>query len=181
MDDAQLVEACKKKDRNAQKELYERYAAAMLGVCMRYTQSREAAEDVLHDGFLRIFDSIKSIRNPQSLRSWMHSIMIRTAVAYYRQNNDTTEIRTDETELELSDNTTQIYDNIDLEVILKAIKELPETYRITFNLCEVEEYEFDEVGEMLGVKSSTVRSNLCRAKKILQQKLSPLFDKQKEK
>lgn len=171
-DEATLVEACLKHDQRACKQLYDRYASQMLGVCMRYAINREAAEDLLHEGFIKVFENLGKLRDKSQLGPWIRSVMVHTAVSAYRKEKiyeNSVGIDVDDF---CSSQQDDIYGAIDIELILKAIQELPPAYRVAFNLCEIEGYSFAEASEILGIVESSVRSNYCRARHILAEKLS---------
>ena len=175
LDEASLVKACLKHDQKACRQLYDSFAPQMLGVCMRYAQSREAAEDILHDGFIKVFENLHKLRDVSQLAAWIRSVMVNTAVSAFRhecKKNAATDLFDDD---DFSYGSDDIYGNIDIEVIMQAVQELPDTYRLCFNLCEIEGYSFSEVSKQLGIGESGVRSNICRARKILSQKLSKLL------
>ncbi len=175
-DDALLVAACRKNDPKACRELYERFAPQMYAICLRYTRTNADAEDVLHDGFIKVFNSLHKLRESDSLYGWIKSIMVYTAINNYNRSNPIANYDTEAEEtVENSYDCNLIYDNIDIEFILENIRQLPPRYQMAFNLCEIEELSFDEAAERLSVSSSTVRSNLSRAKHILAEKLKPYF------
>lgn len=164
-------------DQRACKELYDRYAPMMFGICLRFSRTKSAAEDVLHDGFLKVFSSLDKLRSADSLVNWMHSIMVNTAVNIYRKERlralpDTERQQTDE-DMPYTDNA---FDSMDMEFIMETIRQLPPRYRMTFNLCEIEGYSFEEAANILGVEEATIRSNLARAKSILMSKLKPYIE-----
>ncbi len=176
-EEAQLVAACLKKDRKACKKLYELFAPQMYALCLRYTQTNTAAEDVLHDGFIKVFESLDKLRNTESLRSWIYSIMLYTAINSLRKESPIIEAEYSN-DTSSSDNYTEsdeIYSNIDIEIILNEIRQLPTRYRTAFNLCVIEGYSYDDAAKTLNVEAVTIRSNLLRAKRILAKKLKPYY------
>lgn len=172
-EEAHLVEACKKKDRRAYRELYDRFSPQMYAICLRYTHSQNAAEDVLHDAFIKVIDSLHRIKNSDSLKSFINSITVHTAINAYRDQpfvvdpDSVSEIVEDDFGPE------SLYSSIDIQYILEAIRQLPSRYQLVFNLCEIEGYSFAEVAKQLNIQESSVRSNLLRAKRILAEKLKP--------
>ncbi len=180
--DEELVARCLKKDQRAYKELYERYAGRMYGVCLRYCRGTAAAEDVLHDGFIKVFESLHKLKDVRSLSTWIQSIMIHTAInSFLREQPVMNNEKMDEVLSDQHKGSTEIYDMIDIELILAAIAELPRQYQIVFNLCAVEEYERTAVAKMLNISEETVRSNLFRARKLLAKKLKPLLEEKNRK
>ena len=175
-DDAHLIEACCNQDREAQRILYERFAPQMFGLLLRYAPSRAAAEDLLHDGFIKVFKDINRLRDSRTLAGWIRSVMIFTAISSFRveQRNSPTE-DFDNSVSEGFNGAEEILDAIDIEIIQKAISELPAQYRLAFNLCEIEGYSSAEAANLLGVEAVTVRSNLHRAKLILRRLLAKFF------
>ncbi|MFH2143159.1 MAG: sigma-70 family RNA polymerase sigma factor, partial [Bacteroidota bacterium] len=170
----QIIEGCRKNDRKAQKMLYDRYASVMLGICMRYTKSRSEAEDVLQDGFVKIFLRMKQYKAEGSFEGWMKRAMVNTAISNYRKNlkhyyqqniGDYTEANID----------SSIHDSdFTCEEMLEIIRELPDGYRVVFNLFAVEGYKHKEISDILGIDISTSKSQFSRAKKIIQKKLKVL-------
>lgn len=159
-----LVEACLRHDERAYKRLYDAYAPKMLGVCLRYAHDRDAAQDMLHDGFIKVFDNLKSLKDPAQLGGWIRRVMVNTALNALRSIRETTTLDDPEAaEMPLTVN----YDGYDTERILLAIQRLPEQYRAVFNLYEIEGYSHAEIGEKMGIKESSVRSILSRAKQKL--------------
>ena len=169
-----LVEACRRKDQRAFKRLYDCYAPVMYGVCLRFTRSKSDAEDVLHDGFIKVFQTIDKLRDVESLGGWIRSIMIFTAINSNRRKLPIAEQHSDndleETSVVSADG---VYDSLDRDFILDAIQKLPDQYRLVFNLCEIEGYSLNDVADLLKIGQSTVRSNLTRAKHKLAEFLGP--------
>ena len=167
-EEAQLVEACIKRDERACRQLYERYAPKMYGICLRYTHSTEAAEDVLHDGFIKVFENLNRLRNADALGSWIHRIMVYTAINSHRGELDRVDCDSVadvvESEYSTSEN---VYAKLDAEIVMHAMRELPASFRSVLNLCEIEGYDFSEVAKMMKIKESSVRATLVRAKRML--------------
>ena len=176
MNNEELIKACIRGDQLACKQLYDRFAPQMYALCLRYTQSDLAAQDVLHDGFIKVFDSLHKLRDVSALGVWIRSIMINTAINnwYHEHHNTDTDDLPDNIESSYS-TTSDIYSSIDIKVILDEIRQLTPAYRMAFNLCEIEGYDFDAAAKKLGIKTSSVRANLVRAKQILALKLSKIY------
>lgn len=171
LDEETLVKACLKHDQKACRQLYESFAPQMFGLCLRYARSREAAEDILHDGFIKVFENLNKLRDTSQLSSWIRTVMVNTAISSYRHERnmeEQTEMTDDESVFYDSND---IYSNIDIEIIMKAVQELPSAYRLAFNLVEIEGYSYSEASKEIGIAEATVRSNLCRARQILANKL----------
>ena len=167
LDDADLIEACHRKESKALKEIYERYAPKMYGVCLRYMKDSDSAEDVLHDGFIKAFSKIDNLRSIEAVEGWLRTIMINTALNALRKEKQTYELpdNVDISNDNLIDD--KIYDNVDIEILMENIRALPPRYRAVFNLCEIEGYSYNEVATKLGIQPVSVRSNLMRAKRLL--------------
>ena len=159
-----MVEACKRHDERAYKQLYDIYAPMMLTVCMRYARDRDAAQDILQDGFVKVFRHIRMLKDPMQLEGWMRRLMMNTAINSLRRVRESIsldDIGEKEAPAALH------YDRYDMERITQAIQSLPEQYRVVFNLYEIEGYSHAEIGERIGLKESSVRAVLTRAKQRL--------------
>lgn len=167
-----IIKACQKGDRSAQKALYEQFAPGMLGVCTRYAKDRESAEDFLQDGFIRVFEKIGMFRFQGSFEGWMRRIMVNMIIESYRKAGIKTELKNDfpdVTEEPISD-----MDEVDqpsMDLLLSLVQQLPERYRLVFNLHVMEELTHDEIAERLNISAGTSKSNLSRARKWLQERL----------
>ena len=172
MGEEELALQCKQANNRARKQLYEQYGGLLMAICLRYTGDKEAAEDVLHDGFIRIFQSIGqfSYQGEGSLRAWLTRIMVNGALEALRKRN----VLNEQPIEELPDD---IEDEEDLELIPQAvlmqfIQELPDGYRTVFNLYVFEEKSHKEIAEILGITEHTSSSQFFRAKKLLMKKIS---------
>ncbi|NBC82325.1 MAG: sigma-70 family RNA polymerase sigma factor [Bacteroidetes bacterium] len=160
-----IIEGCKKNKRKAQMYLYEHYAALLLGVCIRYAESKPEAEDILQEAFLKIFDNIDSYTGKGNFEGWMKRIVINTAITHYHKNKKYYHHQDveDMTEEELKINITP-----DTEYSVKELHDLlaqmPEGYRMVFNLYAVEGYKHKEIAEKLNIDESTSKSQYLRAK-----------------
>ena len=174
MEEQELAGRCRQGDNLARKELYERYAGRMLSVCLRYTGDRETAEDLMHDGFLKLFDSFDKFtwRGDGSLRAWMERVMVNTALQYLRKNDVINQS-------EGLDNVPETYEapdastveTIPQKVLMQFISELPAGYRTVFNLYIFEEKSHREIARMLGINEKSSASQLTRAKAALATKV----------
>lgn len=171
-EEAQLIEACIRRDERACRQLYERFAPKMYGICLRYTHTTAAAEDVLHDGFIKVFENLGKLRATDALGSWICKIMVYTAINSQRNELPLASCDVvDEVKNRDYASSDEIYAKIDAEIVVNAMRDLPASFRMVLNLCEVEGYSIEEVSKMLKVKNSTVRSALTRAKRMLAEKL----------
>jgi RNA polymerase sigma factor (sigma-70 family) len=170
-----LARAVQRKDPKAQTRLYEKFSSKMLAVCTRYVGDKMEAEDVMIDGFMRIFDKIDQFTFQGSFEGWVRKIMVNEALMYVRSKKMIIvdlEYATEEAIESSSFNT-------DLEAadLMKIIEELPVGYRTVFNLYAIEGYNHQEIGEMLGISEGTSKSQLSRARVMLQTKVMKLENK----
>lgn len=172
MDEKKLVKACQRKSKEAQKQLYERYQEQMFRLCYRYLCNVHDTEDVLVEGFLKIFEKINSLeyRNPGSFINWMKTIMINESLMLLRKNK---RIRFFEDDL-IIEQESLVEKKLELEEIQKAISCMPTGYRTIFNLYVVEGYSHNEIAEQLEISVQTSKSQLSRAKKFLQKLIKDL-------
>jgi len=168
-----LANGCKQRDPRAQRALYQRYYRKMYAVCLRYTDSKEDAEDIFQEAFVKVFKGITAFRGVGSLEGWVRKIFIRTSIEYYRKRSRSVfNVNIEEAyDIGTKEN---LHSNINREEILKAIRELPTGYRTIFNLYAIEGYSHKEIAQMLGISEGTSKSQLFRAKKLLQGYLSRL-------
>ena len=174
-DKEQLVFACQQKDQEAMKRLYVELAPSMLGVCMRYTRSRDEAQDLLHDGFIKVYENIGSLKEPMALESWVYHVMVNVALDYLKSSAQL--VCCDENDLEgfapESDNESLDFDmmGISVEDVVNAIQSIPEKYSVLFNMREVEDMDYDEIAALLRMPEATVRSGVARARHLIRKKL----------
>jgi len=140
----------------------------MYGVCLRYAGSYDEAQDILQEGFIKVFDKLSTFKGKGSLEGWIKRIMIHTAIEKYRERIYHLTVE------EISENGGYVQDNsgpekLSLEELLNLIQLLPDQYRLVFNLSVLEGMSHKEIGELLGITESTSRSNLSRARNILQE------------
>ncbi len=169
LSDLELIRRCSEGDPRAQELLYKRYFSFAMSICIRYTRNRFEAMEIVNDSYMKVLDNISEHDGSGSFRSWYGRILVNSAIDNYRRNAkhsshlqitdiETTEEREPEISAELSANE-----------ILSLFSLLPDHYRVTFNLYEIEGYSHEEIGQMLDISSSTSRSNLSRAKKMLRE------------
>lgn len=167
MDDQKLVRDCLKGKLQAQRELYERYSEKMLGVCYRYTRSMRDAEDVLQEGFVKVFHHLGQFKQEGELGAWIRRIMVNTALNFLKRHRKYQE------EMFFTEEYLHPVTNDDPNVRIAAkeladlIRQLPQGYQVIFNLHAVEGYSHVEIGEMLGISDGTSRSQYARARNLL--------------
>ena len=182
MDDSQLIAACKKQNRSAQKALYELYAPKMMAVCLRYCQDNETARDVLHDGFLQVFTQIGSYSGKGSFEGWLRKIFVNLALENYRQEKKKFDFLNDYGKDETDFLDTPEDDSLDIgdiprQELLNIIHGMPEGYRTVFNLVIFEDVPHKEIATMLGITENASRSQYFRAKTLLQNKVQSILKK----
>lgn len=172
--DEKIIEGCKAGNRKAQKILFEKLKSPMFGICMRYSKTKDEAEDVLMEAFMNIFSEVGSYRGDGSFEQWARRIVVNTAINNYRKNlkhyfhSDVDNI--DETQIDMDENF-QMSEDLSAKDVIKAMQELPEGYRIVFNLYVMEGYKHKEIADMLDITVGTSKSQLSKARKIIQEKL----------
>lgn len=176
MTEKQIVERCKAGDRKAFTLLYNRHAPKMMGVCYRYAKSKEEAEDMLQEGFIRLFRNINSYKGTGSFEGWTRKIIVNTAINYYKtQIKYNTTINMDDNVIEINcDDHTDIeeVENISQNSLLEMIKQLPEGYRMVFNLYVMDGYTHQEIADALNISVNTSKSQLSKARKLLRDKVN---------
>ncbi|MEM7655431.1 MAG: RNA polymerase sigma factor [Bacteroidota bacterium] len=169
--DQHIAEGCCQNDRNSQRLLYERYFESLSLVCYRYIKDRSLVDDMVHEGFMKIFRNIQKYNGKGSLEGWMKRVMVNHCLDYLRKQGR----QPHQVDLEsgaghrLSDE--DIVSNLQANYILELIHQLPELYRTVFNLNVIEGYPHKEIAKMLKVKESTSRAYLTEAKKMIRKKL----------
>ena len=167
LSDLELVRRCSEGESRAQELLYRRYFSFAMSVCIRYTRDQYEAMEIVNDSYMKVLGSIEEFDGSKSFRSWYGRILVNSAIDNYRRNSkhvshlqisdlESTEMEEPSISAELSANE-----------ILSLFNRLPDNYRVTFNLFEIEGYTHEEIGQMLDISTLTSRSNLARAKKML--------------
>jgi RNA polymerase sigma factor (sigma-70 family) len=173
--DETILQGCIEGKRNAQYELYRKFASTMLGVCLRYSQSRQEAEDILQEGFLKVFQNIHSFRKEGSLEGWIKRIMINHALNRFRKNRkqpffeDIGEIN--ETEIIEANEDTEIGEKFPADLLFSMIQSLPQGYRVVFNMYVFEDYSHKDIGEALNISENTSKTQLMKARRLLRRKI----------
>ena len=169
--DTQLIEACKKGDRVAQKALYDRLAPRMFPVCMRYIGDRTLAEDILQDGFITLFTKLGSYKGDGSFEGWARRIFVTTALMSLRQKDALKMSDELETVRGMKTEITGQMENIGYKELMELVMSLPVGFRTVFNMYAVEGYSHKEIAEILGISEVTSRSQFSRARALLQSKI----------
>ncbi len=164
-----LIKACIRGEKKYQKILYQSFYGKMLAVCMRYAADINEAQDILHDGYIKVFNKLKSFEYKGSFEGWIRRIIVNNAIDYVRNKRDfVISISDDNTFNNLKDNS---FDNNDeqlikmkAEIIIKLIQKLSPAYRTVFNMYVIEEYSHKEIAEELNISIGTSKSNFAKAK-----------------
>ena len=163
----QIIDACIKEDRIAQRILYDTYSKKMLGVCSRYATDIMEAEDILQEGFIKVYDKISTFNYKGSFEGWIRRIMVNTAINKFRTRKINLEY-TDELNSDMIDETyNEPNDKLNYEELLKLIDKLPNGYKMVFNLYVIDGFSHKEIAEKLNYKESTSRAQYHRSKKFL--------------
>jgi RNA polymerase sigma-70 factor (ECF subfamily) len=164
----ELIERCKKNDRLAQQALYDRYSPHMWGVCLRYMKNPEDAEDVLVEGFYKIFDKLDSYRGDGSFEGWIRRVLVNEALMALRKKNNFAMTVELEVNMDVAQEST-IDDELSGQEILLLLDLLPTGYRTVFNLYVLEGFKHREIAEILGISINTSKSQLILAKQRLKE------------
>jgi RNA polymerase sigma-70 factor (ECF subfamily) len=165
----QLIKNCVKQDAEAQSQLYKQYASKLFSLCLKYSKNYAEAEDNLHDTFITVFSKIVQYNNKGSFEGWLKRIAINTALQGYRKDVGVYDIVN---ESNIEDVSVAIDDeDINIDFLLKIIQELPNRYRLIFNLYVLDGYSHVEISELVNISSGTSKSNLARARLILKEKI----------
>lgn len=167
MTEKELIEGCIRENRMCQEEIFRRYAGKMMSVCLRYTRHRMEAEDILQDAFIKVFDNLDKFQHKGSFEGWIRRIVINTALKNYSRKSFSHE----QIGVEYYPDVPvapDVYSHLGEEVLMGLIADLPEGYRVVFNLYAIEGYSHKEIADTLGIQESTSRSQLVKARKLLQ-------------
>jgi len=166
----QVIQGCISGDRKSQKMLFDLFSGKMMAVCLRYSKHKMEAEDLLQDGFVKVFQNIVQYKFEGPFEQWVRKIMIHNAIKKFHKKSNKNELLV----LDEIPETTVEGNGLNLlyyNELLLIIEELPDGYRMVFNLYAIEGYNHKEISELLGIEESTSRSQLVKARKVLQEKL----------
>ena len=182
---AKLIKECTNGNRKSQQNLYKAFYGKMLVVCTRYTSDRDEAKDILHDGFIKVFNKLGGFKNEGSLEGWIRRIMVNNAIDYVRRKREiyyavddeyTMEKALQESEKEEAD----MFSKAKAETILKLIQKLSPAYRTVFNMYVIEDYTHKEIAERLGINIGTSKSNYAKAKMKLREYYNEYISKHEQ-
>ena len=162
-----LVEACREENPHAQRALFKQFFSYSKSICLRYSSSQEEAEEVINDGFLKVFKNLHKYDSQQPFKAWLRTIMVNTSIDYYRRRDKYTyELDAERTEDHPFDE--NVLDKIAADEILVLVQKLPTSYRTVFMLHVVEGYNHREIADLLTINEGTSRSNFLKARHKLQ-------------
>lgn len=163
-----IIKGCIASDRTSQKKLYDLYARKMMGVCMWYARSREEAEEILQDGFMKVFTYIRTYKGAGSFDGWIRKIMVNTALVKCRNRSQLRAVVEYNPKEHDVKETVSVVEMLEAKELLKIVQMLTPGYRIVFNLYVLEGMKHREIAELLGISEGTSKSNLADARAILQ-------------
>jgi len=170
-----LIKGCKRGKPKSQEELYSRFASAMYGLCLQYASSVEDAQDILQEGFIKVFAKLDQVKNPAALPGWIRRIMINTALEKYRSQVLLQRVDDMKGDLPELSGEEEVLNKLTCEELVALIQTLSPKYRMVFNLYAIEGYNHQEISEALGISVGTSKSNLSRARVILQEKIKNTY------
>lgn len=173
MDEALVIQECRKGNTKAQEELYKHFAPKMLGLCMRYSRDKETTHDLLQEGFIKVFMNLSEYNGSGSFEGWIRRIFINCALERIRKNKFLPEFR--EENITLEDSFPSALEEMSAAELLQIIRELPPGYQTIFNLFAIEGFSHKEIGEMLHITEGTSRSQYARARQTLQAIIKKLY------
>lgn len=171
MDDTTLVIECVKGNVRAQQKLFDKFARKMLGVCLRYAKNTEQAEDVLQDGFVKVYSKLKDFKMEGSLEGWIRRIMVNTALDQIRKNGKLLgNTNIDDVGYKIENNAF-VFEGLVAEDLMKLVQAMPTGYKVVFNMFAIEGYTHFEIAKTLGISENTSKSQYSRARAYLREKL----------
>lgn len=174
MDYRDIIKQCLKGNRKAQKALFEQFAPKMLYLCRRYAVDEHEAQDMTQEGFIRLFGNLDKFRNTGSFEGWVRRIFVNTAIKYYHHERHHNGVAAMDVVTAFENDEPGILNALSERELLGLLSELPDGYRVVFNLYAIEGYSHAEIAELLHIQESTSRSQLVKARKMLQIKVNEL-------
>ena len=176
--DSDLIKGCISGDRSMQELLYKKFSPKMYAICLRYAGNTDDAQDLLQEGFIKVYKNLDKFRSEGSFEGWMRRVFVNTSIEHFRRKVNLNSI-TENEEKGIEDSTWNVLDSLAEKDIIQLITELSNGYRTVFNLYVVEGYSHKEIGDMLGISEGTSKSQLARAKMILQKKVNLFLDEKR--
>ena len=177
--ESDLINGCIEGNRRMQETLYQRFAPKMYGVCLRYAGTAEEAEDILQEGFIKIFKKMGSFRGEGSFEGWLRRIFVNTSIEHFRRKRYLQPVSEKE-ENTIEGKYLSVLDEMAARDVLALVQQLSPGYRTVFNMYVVEGYTHKEIADMLGISEGTSKSQLSRAKVILQDMVKQFIDQNRE-
>ena len=173
----ELLTECRQGNRKAQEGLYKLLASKMLGVCMRYATDKMEAEDMMQNGFIKVFNKLNDFRGEGSFEGWVRRIMVHASIEYYRKHHKMMQVVDIDTAHDVQGVDPLVASNLGVKDLLALIQQLPPGYRMVFNLYAIEGYSHKEVGEMMTITEGASKSQLSRARTILKEQIAKMESK----
>ena len=170
MNEPELISGLKKGDGKAQKFVYDKYAGIMLGICFRYLKNQLDAEEVMLNGLVKIYKHIDQFKSEGSFEGWMKRVVINEALGYLRKK-EPLHLAIEKDHIQLASDDASVESELAAEDLLQLLRELPAGYRTVFNLYAIEGYSHKEIAEMLDINEGTSKSQLSKARAMLQKRL----------
>jgi RNA polymerase sigma-70 factor (ECF subfamily) len=170
-----LIAGCLAGDRKMQESLYQRFSSKMYAVCLRYASNADDAQDLLQEGFIKVFRNLEKFRREGSFEGWVRRVFVNTAIEHYRRKVNLNTIG-DREEQTIEDGNWNVLDDLAERDIIQLVQELSPGYRTVFNMYVIEGYSHKEIGDILNISEGTSKSQLGRAKAILAKKVQEYLD-----
>ncbi len=167
IEETELLLGCLQRDRKMQEILYHRFSAKMYAVCLRYSKNTDDAQDLLQEGFIKVYKNLDKFRREGSFEGWIRRIFVNTSIEHFRRSIKT-QLLTEIQEITIEDKEWNALDDLAEKDIITMVQELSPGYRQVFNMYVIEGYTHKDIGELLGISEGTSKSQLARAKAILQ-------------
>jgi len=169
-----IISDCIKNKRSAQEKLYKIFYGYGMSVCLRYAPEKDEAAEILNDSFLKVFANLKQYNFEQDFKPWFRKIIINTSIDYYRKSRQMLYNKDTELHNDINYSSENLH-SLNMNDLLLLLSKIPDVYRLTFNLYEIEGYSHDEIADLMKITASTSRSNLTRAKKMLRKEYQNIF------
>jgi RNA polymerase sigma-70 factor (ECF subfamily) len=170
--ESDIIEGCILGNPRMQRMLYEKFSPKMYALCIRYAGNTDDAQDILQDGFVKVFTKLKDFKNAGSLEGWIRRVMVNTALDQIRKNGKTLGgVSVDDVQYKIENND-HIAEQLMAEDLLKLINSMPDGYKVVFNMFAIEGYTHNEIADTLGISESTSKSQYSRARAYLRERIS---------
>ncbi|MBX7125419.1 MAG: sigma-70 family RNA polymerase sigma factor [Cyclobacteriaceae bacterium] len=178
--DTEWIEGCRRRDAQAQRQVFDHYSSRMYGVCCRYVRDKMEAEDVMITSFTKVFERIGQFKGDGSFEGWIRRIVVNEALTHLRRSKALA-VATDIEEADREPDYQQLDNALEAADLLAMVQALPAGYRMVFNLYAIDGYSHQEIAEQLGISENTSKSQLSRARALLQRQLEELENEWKIK